>query len=99
MFERLRKLDAEFDCMRGEIARAFAHATEHDVQALTDEAVKAVRRHRGPQGLPCAGAAGGSTGGPPIEERGRRSPGAPQPPSDPDADRVPESSLKNGCIA
>ncbi len=47
MFERLRKLDEEFDRMRGEIARAFADATEHDVQALTDEAVKAARRHRG----------------------------------------------------
>lgn len=47
MFKRLRKLDAEFDRMRGEIVRAFADATEHDVQALTDEAVKAARRHRG----------------------------------------------------
>ena len=46
MFERLRKLDEEFDRMRGEFANAFADATEHDVQALTDEAVKAVRRHR-----------------------------------------------------
>lgn len=54
MFERLRKLDAEFDRMRGEIARAFADATEHDVQALNDEAVKAVRRHRGiPRTPPC----------------------------------------------
>ena len=46
MFERLRKLDEEFDRMRGEFVDAFADATEHDVQALTDEAVKAVRRHR-----------------------------------------------------
>ena len=46
MFERLRKLDEEFDRMRGDLAHAFADATERDVQALTDEAVKAVRRHR-----------------------------------------------------
>ena len=46
MFERLRRLDEEFDRMRGEFAHAFADATEHDVQALTDEAIKAVRRHR-----------------------------------------------------
>ena len=47
MFERLRKLDEEFDRMRGEIAQAFADTTERDVQALTDEAVEAARRHRG----------------------------------------------------
>ena len=52
MFERLRELDEEFDRMRGEIARAFADATEHDVQTLTDEAVKAARRHRGPPRTP-----------------------------------------------
>ena len=44
MFERLRKLDEEFDRMRGEIAQAFADATEHDVHGL---AVEAARRHRG----------------------------------------------------
>lgn len=48
----VRKLDEEFDGMRSEIERAFADATEHDVQTLTDEAVKAARRHRGSQGLP-----------------------------------------------
>ena len=52
MFERLRKLGAEFDRMRGEIARAFADATEHDVQTLTDEAVKTARRHRGAKDSP-----------------------------------------------
>ena len=54
MFERLRELDKEFDRMRGEIGRAFADATEHDVQTLTDEAVKAARRPAGSQGTrPC----------------------------------------------
>ena len=46
MFERLRKLDEEFDRMRGEIADAFVDTTEHEVEALTDEAVKEVRGHR-----------------------------------------------------
>ena len=47
IFERLRKRDEECDLRRGEIARAFADWTEHDVQALIDEAVEAARRHRG----------------------------------------------------
>ena len=46
MFERLRKLDEEFDGMRGEFADAFADTTEHEVEALTDEAVKEVRGQR-----------------------------------------------------
>ena len=46
MFERLRKLDEEFDGMRGEIADAFVDTTEHEVEALTDEAVKEVRGQR-----------------------------------------------------
>ena len=44
--ERDRGMDEDFDRLRGEIAHAFADATVDDVQALTDEAVKAARRHR-----------------------------------------------------
>ncbi|MBI2311562.1 MAG: type II toxin-antitoxin system Phd/YefM family antitoxin [Betaproteobacteria bacterium] len=46
MFERLRKLDEEFDRMRAELARAFSGMTEKEVEALVGEAVKAGRRQR-----------------------------------------------------
>lgn len=46
LFERLRKLDEEFDLLRAEIAQAFAGKTENEVGALVDEAVTAVREQR-----------------------------------------------------
>jgi hypothetical protein len=38
LFERIRKLDEEFDRMCEELARAFADMTEEQVEALVDEA-------------------------------------------------------------
>lgn len=46
MFERLRKLDEEFERLRAEISEAFAGKTEAEVDTLVDEAVKAVRRRK-----------------------------------------------------
>lgn len=46
LFQRLRKLDEEFDRMRAEIAAAFADMSEEDVEKLVDEAVGAVRTAR-----------------------------------------------------
>ena len=46
MFERLRKLDEEFERLRTELSAAFADQTEKEVDALVDEAVKAARKHR-----------------------------------------------------
>ena len=46
MFERLRKLDKEFERLRADIAQAFAGRTEYEVEALVDEAVTAVRAQR-----------------------------------------------------
>ena len=46
LFERIRKLDEEFDRMRAEIARAFARMTAKEVETLVDEAVKVVRKKR-----------------------------------------------------
>ena len=46
MFERLRKLDEEFDRLRAEISEAFAGKSEGEIDALVDEAVKAVRKPR-----------------------------------------------------
>ena len=46
LFERIRKLDEEFDRMREELARAFADMPEDRVEALADEAVKKVRTRR-----------------------------------------------------
>jgi len=49
LFERIRKLDEEFDRMRHELAEAFADLPEKKVEALVEEAVKgarAVRRKR-----------------------------------------------------
>ena len=44
LFERIRKLDEEFDQMTAQFAKAFAQKAEKEVDALVDEAVKAVRR-------------------------------------------------------
>jgi prevent-host-death family protein len=44
LFERIRKLDEEFDQMIAQFAQAFAGKTEKEVDALVDVAVKAVRR-------------------------------------------------------
>ena len=46
LFERIRKLDEEFDQMREELARAFAAVPEKKVTALVDEAVKEARTRR-----------------------------------------------------
>ena len=51
LFERIRKLDEEFDRMRKEFAKAFADLPERQAEALADEAVKAARtRRRSPSG-------------------------------------------------
>jgi prevent-host-death family protein len=44
LFERIRKLDEEFDQMTAEFAKAFKGKTAKEVDALAGEAVKAVRR-------------------------------------------------------
>ena len=46
LFERIRKLDEEFDRMREELARAFAKIPEKQVETLIDEAVKEARTSR-----------------------------------------------------
>ena len=45
LFERIRRLDEEFDQMTAQFARAFAGKAEKEVEALVDEAVRAVRRN------------------------------------------------------
>jgi prevent-host-death family protein len=44
LFERIRKLDEEFDQMTAQFAKAFAGKAEKEIEALVDEAVKTVRR-------------------------------------------------------
>ncbi|MEX0958313.1 MAG: type II toxin-antitoxin system prevent-host-death family antitoxin [Burkholderiales bacterium] len=44
LFERIRKLDEEFDQMTAQFAKAFAGKAEKDIEALVGEAVKAARR-------------------------------------------------------
>ena len=44
LFERIRKLDEEFDQMTADFAKAFAGKGEKEINAVVDEAVKAVRR-------------------------------------------------------
>lgn len=44
LFERLRKLDEEFDQLTGAMAKAFAGIGAAKGAALVDEAVRAVRR-------------------------------------------------------
>lgn len=46
LFERIRKLDGEFDRMRAELAQAFADMPEKQVEALVDEAVKKAHARR-----------------------------------------------------
>ncbi len=46
LFERIRKLDEEFEQLREELARAFAAVPEKQVEALVDEAVKEARTRR-----------------------------------------------------
>jgi len=46
LFERIRKLDEEFDRIRAELAGAFADTPEKQVEALVDEAVKETRARR-----------------------------------------------------
>ena len=46
LFERIRKLDEEFDQMREELARAFSGMPEKQVETLVDEAVKEARTRR-----------------------------------------------------
>lgn len=44
LFERIRRLDEEFDQMTAQFAKAFAGKAEKEVETLVDEAVKEVRR-------------------------------------------------------
>ena len=44
LFERIQKLDEEFDQMTAQFAKAFVGKAEKEVNALVDEAVKSVRR-------------------------------------------------------
>jgi prevent-host-death family protein len=44
LFERIRKLDDEFDAMAGELAKAFAGSTPDEGGALIDEALRAARK-------------------------------------------------------
>ena len=46
LFERLRKLDEEFDRMRKELAEAFSDILGEEVEAVVDEAVKDARARR-----------------------------------------------------
>lgn len=46
LFERIRKLDEEFDRIREELARAFADVPEKEVEALVEEAVGEARTRR-----------------------------------------------------
>ena len=47
LFERLRKLDEEFDNLRAKLAGAFSDHSESEVETLVDEAVRAVRADSG----------------------------------------------------
>lgn len=46
LFERMRKLDEEFDRMRTEMAQAFEGMTEENTGKIINEAVRAVRKQR-----------------------------------------------------
>src|SRR5260370_42275152 len=52
LFERIRKLDEEFDQMTADFAKAFAGKGEKTVNALVDEAVKAAPRNPSRRGRP-----------------------------------------------
>jgi len=44
LFERIRKLDEDFEEMTAQFAKAFAGKAEKEIEVLVDEAVEAVRR-------------------------------------------------------
>ena len=44
LFERIRKLDEEFDQMAAQFAKSFEGKAESDIEALVGEAVKFARR-------------------------------------------------------
>lgn len=44
LFERIRKLDEDFEQMTAQFAKAFADKAEKEIEGLVDEAVRAVRR-------------------------------------------------------
>ena len=46
LFERIRKLDEDFDEMTAELAKAFSDKTADEVAGLVGEAVKSARRKR-----------------------------------------------------
>jgi prevent-host-death family protein len=46
LFERLRKLDEEFDALTAELARAFAGQPAEQTEQLVGEAVRAAQRKR-----------------------------------------------------
>lgn len=46
LFERIRKLDEDFDEMTAELAKAFSDKTADDVASLVDEAVTSIRAKR-----------------------------------------------------
>ena len=43
VFDRLRKLDEEFEHLRGKLAGAFSGCSEDEIESLVDEAVDVVR--------------------------------------------------------
>ena len=47
VFDRLRKLDEEFESLRGKLAEAFSDYSEAEVDALVNEAVVAARANSG----------------------------------------------------
>lgn len=49
MFDRIRKLDEEFDQLRKNIAEKFSGKSEKGIEILVNEAVKAVREQHGKQ--------------------------------------------------
>jgi len=49
LYERIRKLDEEFEQMTADFAKAFKGRTEKEANALADEAVNAVRRKPTPR--------------------------------------------------
>ncbi len=46
LFEKLRKLDEEFERLSGELRKRFAKVPPREAMALIDEAVRASRRKR-----------------------------------------------------
>lgn len=46
LFERIRKMDEEFELLRAELAKSFAGVPEKQVEEVVNEAVKDARRRR-----------------------------------------------------